>query len=208
MARSALAPKLKKTIERIAEFYETGRASHVGFQEYRKTSDLKKLGRCIDPLWEMGILNPQKTIFMDLRCGDGRVNVLMSHFVKKSMGIEIDEDILWENKSLYKKLNTFLKEEDLLIPPGNMYFHRGDSTKDVTFQAVYDITGIRFSDVDIFFTHMTLHHLFGEKIAKEAKKGAYFMFHGISKVLPTYQGLQPIKNEGILEGMVTIYRKG
>ena len=52
-----------------------------------------------------------------------------------------------------------------------------------------------------------LYDLFGEKIVKEPKKGAYFMLYGYSKILQNYQGLQLIKNDGILERIMPIYRK-
>ena len=61
--------------------------------------------------------------------------------------------------------------------------------------------------MDLFYTSITFYDLFGEKIAKAAKRGAYFRLYGFSKVLPNYQGLQLITNDGILDGIVAFYRK-
>ncbi len=85
-----------KTILVVAEFYDGCRVGYQGFEGYRKSSDLTKLGRCVAHLLAEGFVVPGRTIFTDLGCADGRVNVLMSYFVRQSVGIEIDAEILAE----------------------------------------------------------------------------------------------------------------
>jgi len=199
--------RLRKTIDRVATFYEIYKVGYEGGQGYRKSSDLIKLSRCIYKMLATSIVNPEKTIFMDLGCGDGRVNVLFSYFVKKSIGIEIDADILFEHKRHEKKLEKVLVEEGLILPPSNIYLQHGDSLEDSTLRKVYENTDIIFSDIDIFYTYITLHDLFAEKISNEAKRGAYFVLYGFHKILPNYPGLKLLSEGNTLEEIVAIYRK-
>ena len=101
-------PRLRKTVDLIARYYDGCKVGYVGHEGYRKSTDLVKFARCIEELLRLGHIDPNRTLFLDLGCADGRVNVLMSYFVKVSVGIEIDPEILAEYKTRKKELDQKL----------------------------------------------------------------------------------------------------
>ena len=84
--------ELDKTMKLAADYFDGRKVGCFGNTGYRKTTDLSKLSACIDDLAASGIINPGSTVFADLGCGDGKVNLLMSYFVRVSIGIEIDSE--------------------------------------------------------------------------------------------------------------------
>ena len=105
--------RLSKTVDFIARYYNNCKVGYVGHEGYRKSTDLVKFARCIDELVRLDLIDPKRTLFLDLGCADGRVNVLMSYFVKLSLGIEIDPEILAEYNPRKEELNHKLQRKIL-----------------------------------------------------------------------------------------------
>jgi hypothetical protein len=181
--------RLTRTLARIGAFYDACKVGYQGNEGYRKSTDLRKFATCVEELVREGFLDSEKTVFMDLGCADGRVNVLMSYFVKRSIGIEIDADILSEYAPRKEALLTEIEAADLKPPPDNICLYKGSSLDAALHRCIYEETGLRFTDVDLFYTYITLHEVFAEKIQEEARSGALYLVYGFHQVLPVYQGL-------------------
>jgi SAM-dependent methyltransferase len=197
--------RLKQTVACIADYYDSNKVGYVGHEGYRKSTDLAKFCKCIDKLIALGYIEPQHTTFLDLGCGyiepqhttfldlgcaDGRVNVLMSYFVKSSVGIEIDPEILAEYRQRKKELTLELQHENLLQPPDNISLFKGNSLETATYDLIENSIGVRFEKIDLFYTYITLHDLFAAKIAEEGKQKALYLVYGFNRILPRYQGLE------------------
>jgi hypothetical protein len=200
--------RLRKTVDFIARYYESCKVGYVGHEGYRKSTDLVKFGKCIDDLVALGYIEPQHTTFLDLGCADGRVNVLMSYFVKRSVGIEIDPEILAEFSPRKGDLTHRLQSENLIQPPDNLSLFNGNSLEATTYEHIENSINVRFEEIDLFYTYITLHDLFGAKIAKRAKPKALYLVYGFSKILPRYQGLELLVPDVASQGIVALYRKG
>ena len=199
---------LKQTVACIADYYNGCKVGYVGHEGYRKSTDLVKFARCIDELLSLGFIDPNSTLFLDLGCADGRVNLLMSYFVKRSVGIEIDPEILAEYGQRKRELTFRLQHKDLLQPPDNISVFQGNSLEAATYQQIASTINVQFEEIDLFYTYITLHDLFGAKIAKEAKPKALYLVYGFSKILPRYQGLEILIPDVALQGIMAIYGKG
>ena len=81
--------RLSRTLALIGSFYDACKVGYQGNEGYRKSTDLCKFAECIRELLAEGFIDPNRTVFTDLGCADGRVNVMMSYFVRTSIGIEI-----------------------------------------------------------------------------------------------------------------------
>ena len=200
--------RLRQTLDLIARFYNDHKVGYVGYEGYRKSTDLVKLGRCIDELVALGLINAQNTIFADLGCADGRVNVLMSYFVKRSVGIEIDPEILAEFNPRKQELTQKLQSENLIQPSNNIDLFQGNSLEAATYEKIESAINLRFEDIDLFYTYITLHDLFAAKIAREAKANSLYLVYGFSKILPRYEGLEVIIPDVASQGIVALYGKG
>lgn len=200
--------RLRHTLDLIAEYYDGHKVGYAGSAGYRKSTDLVKLVRCMEELLRLDLIGPERTTFLDLGCADGRVNLLMSYFVKRSVGIEIDPEILHEFGQRENELNNLLQRSNLKLPPDNICLLQGNSLDSDIYERINDNIGVRFLDIDLFYTYITLHDLFAEKIAREAKQGALYMVYGFSKVLPRYQGLKTIISDVASQGIVALYGKG
>jgi hypothetical protein len=200
--------RLRKTVDFIARYYESCKVGYVGHEGYRKSTDLVKFGKCIDDLLALGYIEPQHTTFLDLGCADGRVNVLMSYFVKRSVGIEIDPEILAEFSPRKGELTHRLQSENLIQPPDNLSLFNDNSLEAATYEHIENTINVRFEEIDLFYTYITLHDLFGAKIAEEAKPKALYLVYGFSKILPRYQGLELLVPDVASQGIVALYRKG
>jgi hypothetical protein len=202
------APRLQRTLAVIADFYDRCKVGDRGNQGYRKSTDLTKMTECAQDLFARGILDPHRTVFMDLGCADGRVNVLLSYFVKRSLGIEIDPEILAEYGPFRSTLQARLQEEGLLPLPANVDLFAGSSLDVSLYEEVARRTGVSFDRIDLFYTYITLHDLFAEKIEREAKQGAFYFVYGFNQVLPSYAGLFPVIRDVGGQGIAALYRKG
>ena len=200
--------RLSKTIDLIARYYDGCKVGYVGHEGYRKSTDLVKFARCIDELVGLGLIDPNRTLFLDLGCADGRVNVLMSYFVKLSVGIEIDPEILAEYNQRKEEVGDKLREANLIQPVDNITLFRGNSLEAATYEQIENTINLRFEEIDIFYTYITLHDLFGAKIAAEAKPKALYLVYGFNKILPRYQGLELLIPDLASQGIVALYGKG
>ena len=200
--------RLSKTIDLIARYYDGCKVGYVGHEGYRKSTDLVKFTRCIDELVGLGLIDPNRTLFLDLGCADGRVNVLMSYFVKLSVGIEIDPEILAEYNQRKEEVGDKLREANLIQPVDNITLFRGNSLEAATYEQIENTINLRFEEIDIFYTYITLHDLFGAKIAAEAKPKALYLVYGFNKILPRYQGLELLIPDLASQGIVALYGKG
>ena len=200
--------RLKQTVACIADYYNGCKVGYVGHEGYRKSTDLAKFGKCIDELVALGYIEPQHTTFLDLGCADGRVNVLMSYFVKSSLGIEIDPEILAEYRQRKKELTLELQRKNLLQPPDNISLFKGNSLETATYDLIENSIGVRFERIDLFYTYITLHDLFAAKIAEEGKQKALYLVYGFNRILPRYQGLKILIPDVASQGIVSLYGKG
>jgi len=201
-------PRLRKTVDLIARYYDGCKVGYVGHEGYRKSTDLVKLARCIEELLRLGHIDPNRTLFLDLGCADGRVNVLMSYFVKVSAGIEIDPEILAEYKPRKEELDRRLHRTNLIQPSNNIALFPGNSLEVTTYEQIESTINLRFDEIDIFYTYITLHDLFAAKIAAEAKPKALYLVYGFNKILPHYQGLELLIPDLASQGIVALYGKG
>jgi hypothetical protein len=200
-------PSLQETISLITTFYDSLKVGYEGSEGYRKSTNLAKLSKCVRELASLGLIQLHRTVFVDLGCADGRVNVLMSYVAGKSIGIEIDADILSEFSPRKKTLLAELKKRKLMLPPDNIALFQGSSLAPSTYQHMVSEIGIHLKDVDLFYTYITLHDLFAEKIAKEAKDGALYLVYGFNKVLPRYQGLSLLIPDVASQEIAALYVK-
>ena len=196
-----------ETLDLIAAFFDRCRFGYEGFEGYRKSTDLYKFMGCIRQLETSTLIDPQRTVFADLGCADGRVNILMSYFVRLSLGIEIDPEILAESGPRKAELCSRLEQAKLALPPANIALFQGSSLDPETYSKIYAQLGIRFADIDLFYTYITLHDLFAEQIAAEAKPGALYLVYGFSRVLPRYQNFEILAPDLGSQGIAALFRK-
>ncbi len=126
MGRERCEPE---ALDRIAAFYDGCRYGSEGWQGWRKSTDLGRLAACFETCAELGALSRDHTVFLDLGCADGRVNVLASYFVRVSLGIEIEAEILAEAEPRRKEVEALLRSRGLTPPPRNVHLFHGDSLK-------------------------------------------------------------------------------
>jgi hypothetical protein len=196
-----------RSLELIADWFDARKVGDRGNQGFRKSTDLRDMTACLEDLEAREIIHPDRTVFLDLGCADGRVNLIASYFVKLSLGIEIDDEFLDEYQPAHRELLTHLEAAGLDAPPDNIHLFEGDSLEEATYQRVQAATGAGFLDVDFFFTYITLHDLFGEMIAQHAAPGSFYMVYEFSKVLPRYDGMELIHPDVGARGIAALYRK-
>jgi hypothetical protein len=201
------SPALERTLQLAAAYFDGCKVGCTGTKGYRKSTDLTKFTACIEELAEAGIFRPDRTVFADLGCADGRVNLLVSWFLKLSLGIEIDSEILSEYATRKKELSSILEREAGLLPPDNIFLFRGSSLDDRTFEEVRSRTGVAFEDIDIFYTYITLHDVFAEKIAERGRPGAYYLVYGFNRILPRYEGFELVLPDVGSQGIAALFRK-
>jgi hypothetical protein len=198
---------LNRTLQTVTEFYDRRKVGHVGSLGFRRSSDLDRVKACVDGLMARSLLVPQETLFLDMGCADGRVNVLMSYVTKKSIGIEINEWILDEYVTVKAELDEALKTDQLPLPPDNISLFLGDALDDEIHQSIKDETGVNFEDFDLFYTYLTMYEEFSELIFRKAKRGTIFMVYGLDKVLPKIEGFQLLTPKKPIEGIIALYQR-
>jgi hypothetical protein len=198
---------LRKTLLKVAQFYDQRKVTHRGYLGFRQSSDLTRLVGCIDHLIQHSLLIPEQSFFLDMGCADGRVNVLLSYVVKQSVGIEVHEWILDEYAPLKKGLERTLREYHLLFPPHNISLFHGDTLDDAVHDILTERAGRAFKEFDLFYTYLTMYEEFAELIARKAKRGAVFMIYGLDRVLPKLNGLQLLTPGKLIQGTIALYQK-
>lgn len=191
----------------IAAFFDGCRYGYEGVEGYRKSTDLFKFLKCLEDMEGRGLVDSRRTLFADLGCADGRVNIVASYFVRLSIGIEIDAGILAELVPRKEELCRRLAQSNLSLPPENVALFHGSSLDPETYSRIKSETGVRFTDIDLFYTYITLHDVFAELIAAEAKTGALYLVYGFNRVLPRYQNLEVLVPDLGEQGIAALYRK-
>ncbi len=197
----------KETLESVARFYDARKVGDVGALGFRRSSDLSVLVNGVEKLLREHLLVPGKSLFLDLGCADGRVNVLLSYLVKKSVGVELDSWTLDESAPLRAELAEKLRAADLPSPPDNIHLFNGDSTDPGMHREIFLHTGLGLDDFDLFYTYLIMHEEFADMIAREAKKGAVFLVYGLDRIMPSYAGLRLLRGLSPLQGMLGVYIK-
>ena len=134
----------------------------------------------------------------------------MSFFVRQSIGVKIDPEILAEYDFRVHDLKKHLRKANLILPPENISLFPGSSLDNSLYRQITHRIGVTFSDVDLYYTYITLHDLFAEKIGRKAKNGAFYLVYGFSRVLPDYSelGLETVSRDVGGQGIAALYRKG
>lgn len=199
--------KIEKSLLRVAHFYDEKKVGDIGPLGFRRSTDLTRLKGCIHTLLELGILIPGESLFLDMGCADGRVNVLFSYLVRKSIGVEMDEWTLDEYGPLRKDLEAVLKRDNLPLPPDNVSLFHGDSMDEGLLESMGEETGFGFEDIDLLYTYLTMQEEFADLIARRARKGAVFMVYGLDRVMPAFEGLRLLNPDKPVEGILALYQK-
>lgn len=199
--------KLNKTLQKISEFYDQKKVGDIGPLGFRRSTDLARLTACLDKLIDLGHLIPGESLFLDMGCADGRVNVLLSPLLKKSIGIELDEWTVDEYAPLINELKSMMEKEALSVPSGNIDLFCGDAMDEELYTSIYNKTGVRFEDIDLFYTYLIMFEEFAGLIANKAKKDAVFMIYGLERIMPQLDGFKLLTFEGPLEGILALYQK-
>ncbi|RLB12746.1 MAG: hypothetical protein DRG39_01080 [Deltaproteobacteria bacterium] len=197
---------LKKTLQRLAQFYDERKTGEDGRFGFRRSSDLMTLYQSLDAMLENGIISYKKSIFLDLGCADGRVNIFFSYVTRLSIGIEIDEWSLEEYKTLLAEASSLLKREGLILPPNNIYLYHGDAFDPLIYKKIKSDTGIGIEDFDIFYTYLFMYKEFGDILREKGKEGTIFMIYGTGDIIPHLEGFLHI-NEASFPKNMAIYRK-
>lgn len=199
--------RLKKSLSKVAEFYDKRKVGAVGPLGFRRSTDLMTLLACADRLIGEEIIKPDETTFLDLGCADGRVNLFFSYFVRLSVGIELDEWTLEEYDPLRAELENTLEKECLLSPPANILLFHGDSTDKILHDSITGKAGIGIESFDLFYTYLVMHEEFAEMLADRAKKGSIFMVYGLNRIMPRYPGFRLLQDQSPMEGILALYQK-
>jgi len=198
---------LKKSLSKVAEFYDERKVGAVGPLGFRRSTDLMTLLACADRLLGEEIIKPDETAFLDLGCADGRVNLFFSYLVRLSIGIELDEWTLEEYDPLRSELENSLEKEGLLSPPSNSFLFHGDSTDKALHDSITHKAGIGIESFDLFYTYLIMHEEFAEMLAERAKRDSIFMVYGLNRIMPRYPGFRLLENLSPMEGILALYQK-
>ncbi|MGM0425689.1 MAG: hypothetical protein ACQEQ7_00455 [Thermodesulfobacteriota bacterium] len=199
--------RLRKSLDTVAGFYDRRKVGDVGPLGFRRSSDMATLLACVDRLLAAGLITPGETAFLDLGCGDGRVNLFFSFLTRLSVGIECDEWTLEEYPDARNKLKTRLSRAGLIPPPQNVFLFHGDSLDDATHGDILHKTGTGLDQFDLFYTYLVMHEEFAGLLRKKAKKDAVFMVYGLQKIMPDYEGFERLEPLSPLQGILALYRK-
>ncbi len=196
---------LKKTLYQVAIFFDKRKVGEDGRFGFKRSSDLMTIYRSVDRMIEEGIIKPKESVFLDIGCADGRVNVFFSYLCKASVGIEIDDWSLDDYKILLEELVLELKKKRLLLPPKNIYLFHADATDLSTYGIIKQKTGFSIEDFDIFYTYLFMYEEIADLIRKRGKRSAILVIYGIGKIFPKIKDFEPVFSYP-LEGILGIYR--
>jgi hypothetical protein len=202
-----LTHALMQSLREVACFYDQRTVGNVGSLGFRRSSGLGRLLGCLTWLIDRSILVPGKTRFLDMGCGDGRVNVLLSYFVRVSVGVELDEWTLDEYLPLRTELDQTLKARHLSLPPKNITLLHGNSLDREVHEAIRRKSRTGFEEFDLFYTYLSMFEEFAAMIARKAKRGAVFMVYGLEKIQPSFEGLRLLTAERPLQKILSLYQR-
>ena len=199
--------RLKKSLFRVARFFDRRKVGDVGALGFRRSTDLMTLFHLLDRLLDEGIILPGRSRFFDLGCADGRVNVFFSYLVETSVGVELDEWTLEEYPSLRSALEEDLHRNDCLPIPKNVFLFHGDSTQEPLHEKIRLETGLSMDMFDLFYTYLVMHEEFARLLAERARQGSIFMVYGLDKIIPRYRGFRHLAHLSPLQGILGVYQK-
>jgi len=202
-----MADDFDRELSAVARFYDERQVGDVGPLGFRRTSALGVLLSCVPTLIERGILVPGQSAFLDLGCGDGRVNDLLAYLTRASIGIEVDEWTVEEHRQLRTELDAELKQGGLRPVPDNVFLFRGDATDWVMHDVMRRRTGVAFDEVDLFYTFLTGHDEFAALIAARGRPGCSYLVYGMDRIFPSYEGLKLDEELSPLGGAIAVFRK-
>ena len=197
----------KKSLKKVAEFFDARQVGDVGPLGFRRSTNLKTLLACAERLVTEKIINPGRSAFLDLGCADGRVNLLFSYLTRLSVGVEMDEWTLDEYAPLKKELTETLETSGMTLPKRNLHLFHGDAMDEGVHDRISQETGLRLADFDLFYTYLMMHEEFAHMLAEKAKKGAIYMVYGLNNIMPRYPGFRLMKDLSPMEGILALYEK-
>lgn len=192
---------------RVADFFDNRKVGNIGPLGFRRSSDLGRLIAAIEELQKENILGHSGLNFLDMGCGDGRVNILLSYLADRSIGIELDDWTLDDYSPLKEELEMELGRQRLPLPPDNIHIFEGDALDPDLHDLILHRTGAAIEDIDLFYTYLTMHEEIAELIARKAKPGALFMVYGLERIMPRYERLELLTLKDPLQGIIAVYRK-
>ena len=202
-----MADPIRPELPAVARFYDARQVGDSGPLGFRRTSELGKLLTCLAPLAEAGLLVPGQSRFLDLGCGDGRVNVLFSYLADVSAGVEQDQWTLDEYLPLKKELDARLDDLELTRPPDNIRLFCGDSTSPEVHDAIRHSSGLQLSDFDLFYAFVAGPDPLAELVATRGKPGSVYLVYSVNRVFPRHPGLRLVESLSPLGDMLAVYQK-
>jgi hypothetical protein len=194
-------------LDGVEDFYDARLVGDVGPLGFRRTAELRKLRRCLPELIEEGILRPGRSSFLDLGCGDGRVNVWMSYLARVSIGVELDEWTLEEHAELRRELEERLQQRGLRPPAGDVHLFHGDATDPGIHALIQRAAGVALDEIDIFYTFSPAHAEFASLVATHGRSGCAFLVYAVNQIFPDYDGLERFDALCPLGDVLAVYRK-
>jgi len=197
------SPELVET----ARFYDARMVGGAGpFGTWRST-ELGRLLPCLATLEQAGLFTPGTCRFLDMGCGDGRVNVLCSYLTEISVGVEVDEWAMDEYGPLRDELDVLMDRRGLCRPPDNIRLFCGDSTSESVHAGIGERVGLDVDDFDVFYTYLNAHEVFSEVVAERGKPGSVYLVYGMNRIFPRYPGLRLVEELTPLGGVLAVYQK-
>ena len=198
-----IGPKLRA----VARFYDARQAGDSGPLGFRRTSELSRLLTCLPPLARAGLLVPGRSRFLDLGCGDGRVNVLLSYLTEVSVGIEQDQWTLDEYLPLKRQLDARLDDLGLARPPDNIRLFCGDSTSRQIHDTIRESADLELSDFDLFYAFVAGPDPLAELVASRGRPGSVYLVYSMNRIFPRYPGLRLVEALSPLDDVLAVYQK-
>lgn len=198
--------RLQRSLERICAFYDQRKVGETGALGFRRSSDLKTVLRCIERLVAEKAMEVGSSLFLDLGCADGRVNVLLSYLTRFSVGVELDEWTLAEYRPLRDTLEEGLRREGLANVGDNIRLFHGDCLAPELHEEIKRETGFGIEDFDVFYTYLVMHEEIASLIEERGKRGSLLLVYGVDKIIPSYRGLD-LLSFSPMEGRVAGYIK-
>ena len=202
-----MGESFQRELEAVAEFYDQRLVGDVGPLGFRRTSELGKVLACLPELVSAQMLDYGRSRFLDLGCGDGRVNVFMSYVTQTSVGVELDEWTLDDDGPLREELDVFLASRGLHPVPENIHLFHGDATDKALHDQMRFEAGLTLDEVDIFYTYLSGHDEFANLIAEHGKRGSVFLVYGMNRIFPQYEGLELVESLSPVGGVLAVYQK-
>ena len=191
----------------VARFYDARQVGNSGPLGFRRTSELGKLLTCLTSLVQTELLIPGQSRFLDLGCGDGRVNVLFSYLTEVSVGVEQDQWTLDEYLPLKRKLGVQLDDLGLPRPPDNIRLFCGDSTSQSVHGAIRESVGLELADFDLFYAFVAGPDPLAELVATRGKPGSVYLVFSMNRIFPRYPGLRLVEALSPLGDVLAVYQK-